>query len=103
MTSTPVPSTRNAVPTTLRNWKSSGWESESTVPRDVWTPLEQFFLEQGLTLWKKSETCFHLLLIPHNGLLRSPDGFVYTTPLNDVRDRDNFYLVVWFFPAIMTS
>ncbi|KAF8487762.1 hypothetical protein JB92DRAFT_2758770 [Gautieria morchelliformis] len=95
MTSTPVtvPFTRDTLPKTLRDWRTSGWEPKGTTPRDVWTPLEQFFLERGLTLWKKCYTRYrHLYLVPGNDLPRSPDGFVYSTPVSDTRPESGFDL-----------
>lgn len=97
MTSTPAPFTRNTLPKTLRDWRTSGWEPKGTTPRDVWIPLEQFFLEQGLTLWKGgSNTVLQFFMLPGGGFPRSPDGFVYSTPVSDASPRPGFDVVVLF-------
>jgi hypothetical protein len=94
MTSTPVPFTRSTLPKTLRDWRISGWEPKGSTPRDVWTPLEQLFLERGLTLWKKRYTSRHVYLLPGNGLPRAPDGFVYSTQVSDTMPEPGFDLTV---------
>jgi hypothetical protein len=95
MTSTPVPFTRSTLPKTLRDWRTSGWEPKGTTPRDVWTPLEPFFLEQGLILWKKHYTrSFQFYLLPDNNIPRCPDGFVYSTSVSEARPEPGRDLVV---------
>jgi len=96
MTSVPIPFTRSTLPKTLRDWRTSGWEPKGTFPRDVWTPLEQFFLEQGLTLWTYTKSR-DLRTCPPNNLPRSPDAFVYSTSVSDARPQPNYDLVVWSF------
>ncbi|KAF8523030.1 kinase-like domain-containing protein [Gautieria morchelliformis] len=95
MTDTPVPAfTRDTLPKTLRDWRASGWEPEGTTPRDVWTPLEPFFLEQGLTLWKSADIpTIPFFMIPGKGFPRSPDGFVYSAAVSDANPRSGFDVV----------
>jgi hypothetical protein len=94
---TPTSFTRGTLPKTLRDWRASGWEPKGTTPRDVWTPLEPFFLEQGLTLWKRgSSTILQFFMVPGKDFPRSPDGFVYSTPIGDAEPRPGFDVVVWF-------
>jgi hypothetical protein len=98
MTDTPVPAlTHNTLPKTLRDWRASGWEPKGTTPRDVWIPLEPFFLEKGLTLWRYGSIPMRpFYVVPGKDFPRSPDGFVYSTPVSDAKPRPGFDVAVWF-------
>jgi len=45
-------------------------------PRNVWVPLESFFLSHGYTLWQPQ---FSMYPTPPNDAPRTPDGFAYRT------------------------
>ena len=73
-------------PKTLLEWRLQQNQPEGAYPREMWTPLEPFFLSRGYTLW--------IQLGPKDGdamTLRAPDDtprasdpFVYLTPYNTV-------------------
>jgi hypothetical protein len=88
------------LPTTLKEWRHSGFENETSSPRDVWEPLKSFFLDQGLILWKKS-TNSKFRVLPPNNEPRCPDGFSYSTVYNKWDGSYGFDVVVsWSFHAI---
>ena len=45
-------------------------------PRNVWIPLESFFLSHGYTLWQPRNSLYQK---PPNDAPRTPDGFTYRT------------------------
>jgi len=73
-----------STPQTLLEWRMR--PADTTYPREMWTPLEPFFLSHGYNLW--------IQLGPKDGdamTLRAPDDtprasdpFVYSTPYNTV-------------------
>jgi hypothetical protein len=67
-------------PKTLQEWRDLEPRPEGyrrgVCPRNVWTPLESFFLSQGYTLWQPP---LSLHLKPPNDAPRTPDGFAYRT------------------------
>ena len=68
-------------PKTLQEWRTQkplpvpGYKY-SPRPRNVWIPLEPFFLSNGYTLWQPQ---YALYPEPPNDEPRAPDGFVYRT------------------------
>lgn len=94
------PPTIPALPKTLQEWRYSGWEPKGTSPRDVWDPLEQFFRDQGLILWKSSghrDFC----TVPPNDIPRCPDAFAYITKYNEHEDPFNFDVGVHMFKFLI--
>ena len=66
-------------PKSLQEWryqKPHPVPGHSPRPRNVWIPLEPFFLSQGYTLWQPQ---FAMYPMPPNDAPRAPDGFVYRT------------------------
>ena len=62
-------------------------------PRNVWIPLESFFLSHGFTLWPQPATRMHPY--PPSNAPRAPDGFVYRTIYCEVKPNiAHFDLVV---------
>lgn len=60
---------------------------------DVWTPLEDFFLEHNYTLWRKpmvpGDWDRFYVYPPCRDCPRAPDGFVYRTKYNSESDADD--------------
>jgi hypothetical protein len=69
-------------PQTLLEWRMQQNQPEGTFPRQMWTPLEPFFLSHGYTLWIQLgpvDGDAMTLRSPDN-TPRAPDPFVYSTP-----------------------
>ena len=68
-------------PKSLQEWryqKPHPVPGNSPRPRNVWIPLEPFFLSQGYTLWQPQFAMYPMPPSP-NDAPRAPDGFVYRT------------------------
>ena len=76
------PLSRTNYPQTLLEWRKQKYQPEGTYPRQMWTPLEPFFLSHGYTLWIQlgpKDGDAMTLRSPDN-TPRAPDPFVYSTP-----------------------
>jgi hypothetical protein len=72
-------------PKTLQEWRNQKphpVQGYSPRPRNVWIPLEPFFLSHGYTLWQPQ---FSLYPTPPNDAPRAPDGFVYRTVYCEIK------------------
>ena len=82
---------------TLQEWRSQKLHRAlgyNPVPRNVWIPLEPFFLSHGYTLWQPG---YSLYPIPPNDAPRAPDGFVYRTEYCEIKPN------VWHFDMIVSQ
>lgn len=83
------------LPKTLDQWRRKGAHSreEEKFPRDMWDPLEPFFLSIGYTLWKKAS--YILTIEPPNDAPRKQDEYACRIPYNDLpENRYNFWMEV---------
>jgi hypothetical protein len=73
-------------PKTLLEWRMQQNQPEGAYPRDMWTPLEPFFLSHGYTLWIKfgPKDGDSMILRAPDETPRAPDPFVYEAPYNRV-------------------
>jgi hypothetical protein len=79
-------------PWTLEQWRHAGNQPEFKDPRVLWTPLEPFFLSLGYELWL-SYMIYNVK--PPNKAPRTPDGFAYMTPYNEILpDNPSFSMTV---------
>jgi len=69
-------------PQTLLEWRMQKNQPEGTFPRQMWTPLEPFFLSHGYTLWIQLGPVEGdaMTLRSPDTTPRAPDPFVYSTP-----------------------
>jgi hypothetical protein len=72
-------------PQTLLEWRKQQNQPEDMTPRQMWTPLEPFFLSQGYTLWVQLGTVDGdaMTLRTPNDEPRAVDPFAYSTPYNE--------------------
>lgn len=77
--------TTSHLPQTLQEWRHQKNQPEGALPRHMWTSLEPFFLSQGYTLWNLKQSSYALSLIPPNDAPRTPDGFAYRVPYNEIK------------------
>ena len=73
-------------PKTLQEWRSQELKLHlgGSYPRNVWTPLESFFLSQGYILWQSPSSLYQR---PPNDAPRAPDGFAYKTVYCEIEPK----------------
>jgi len=81
-------------PKTLLEWRVQQNQPEGAYPREMWTPLEPFFLSHGYTLWiqlgpKGGDA---MSLRAPDDTPRAPDPFVYSTQYTTVTFTHRRYL-----------
>ena len=75
-------------PKTLQEWRSQELKLHlgGSYPRNVWTPLESFFLSQGYILWQSPSSLYQR---PPNDAPRAPDGFAYKTVYCEIEPKSS--------------
>ena len=93
-----------SAPKTLQEWRSQkhlpAVEGYSPRPRNVWIPLEPFFLSHGYTLWGPR---YSMYPTPPNDEPRTPDGFAYRTVYCEIKPNVPHFDMIVSQTLIFTS